>query len=89
MLARIGSVDQATESQALVEFFDQENESLYHQAGKITLNLHSVIVSLDLGPEVPIAKSKDIRSSLGCVVRLTSQAANKTTDVTEETLPVA
>lgn len=89
LLARIGSVDQATALQALIDFSDHGNESLYHQVGKITRGLHSAIVSLDLDPEVPGAEGKDIQSRLGYVIELTSEAANKTMDVAEEALPIA
>ncbi len=89
VLARINSADKDAAIQALIEFSDGRNESLYRQVGRITRGLHNAIVSLELDPDVPGAEDRDVQARLGYVIELTSEAANKTMDIAEEALPVA
>ena len=76
----------------LINQFSQErNNRLYREVGKLTRELHSAIVKLEMdtcnagGEPSPITDATD---RLSFVVEMTEKAANRTMDLVEESTPL-
>jgi chemotaxis protein CheZ len=82
-----GNVDNAM--QQLLDFNDGRNVDLYRQIGKITRGLHSTIVNMEVKNDAVDDHQRDVHARLRYVIELTSDAANRTMDLAEDTLPVA
>lgn len=68
------------------------DRGLYHEVGKLTRELHNAIVNFQLDPRVPHAKEvsqiADATQRLNYVVTMTENAANRTMDLVEESVPL-
>jgi chemotaxis protein CheZ len=82
-----GNVENAM--QQLLDFNDGRNVDLYRQVGKITRGLHSAIVNMEIKNDAVGDHQRDVHARLRYVIELTSDAANRTMDLAEDTLPVA
>ncbi|PVZ13802.1 MULTISPECIES: protein phosphatase CheZ [unclassified Pseudomonas] len=75
------------------ELNQARDRGLYQEVGRLTRELHSAIVSFQIDPRLSDASEAsqitDATERLDYVVRLTEQAANRTMDLVEQSLPVA
>lgn len=70
------------------------DQSLYREVGRLTRSLHEAIRNFQVDPrnaeqKEALSKMTDASDRLEYVVQMTSQAANRTMDLVEETMPVA
>ncbi|MBW7470348.1 protein phosphatase CheZ [Marinobacter sp. M216] len=76
------------------ELSEVRDQSLYREVGRLTRSLHEAIRNFQVDPrsaeqQEALSKMTDASDRLEYVVRMTSQAANRTMDLVEETMPVA
>lgn len=74
--------------QELMSINEARHNALYQQIGKITRGLHDAISNLEFANE-ETGQERDVQARVGYVIDLTSEAANKTMDIAEETTPIA
>ncbi len=76
------------------ELSEVRDQSLYREVGRLTRSLHEAIRNFQIDPrsaeqQEALSKMSDASDRLEYVVQMTSQAANRTMDLVEETMPVA
>lgn len=76
------------------ELSEVRDQSLYHEVGRLTRSLHEAIRNFQIDPrnaeqQEALSKMTDASDRLEYVVQMTGQAANRTMDLVEETMPVA
>ncbi|MDO6440797.1 MULTISPECIES: protein phosphatase CheZ [unclassified Marinobacter] len=76
------------------EMGDVRDQSLYQEVGRLTRTLHESIRNFQIDPRSPEQKEvlsmmTDASDRLAYVVQMTGQAANRTMDLVEESMPVA
>ncbi len=74
--------------QELISINEERHDALYQQIGKITRGLHSAITNLEFA-NAENDEDRDVKARVDYVIELTSEAANKTMDIAEETTPIA
>jgi chemotaxis protein CheZ len=74
--------------QELMDINEARHDALYQQIGKITRGLHEAIANLEFA-NAETDNDRDLQARVGYVIDLTSEAANKTMDIAEETTPIA
>ena len=74
--------------QELMSINEARHDALYQQIGKITRGLHDAISNLEFA-NADTDQERDVQARVGYVIDLTSEAANKTMDIAEETTPIA
>ncbi|MDA8362295.1 MAG: protein phosphatase CheZ [Gammaproteobacteria bacterium] len=93
MLARrIEDSDDDDASRILDEFHNGRDADLFGEIGRLTRDLHDTLNSFQLDARVAAIAEKDIpdaRDRLNYVVSMTEQAARRTLNAIEETLPVS
>lgn len=72
----------------LMSINEQCHDALYQQIGKITRGLHNAIANLEFA-NAESEEERDVKARVDYVLDLTSEAANKTMDLAEETTPIA
>lgn len=76
------------------ELSEVRDQSLYREVGRLTRTLHEAIHNFQIDPRSPEQKEvlslmTDASDRLAYVVQMTGQAANRTMDLVEETMPIA
>lgn len=76
------------------ELSEVRDQSLYHEVGRLTRSLHEAMRNFQIDPRNPeqqeaLSKMTDASDRLEYVVKMTGQAANRTMDLAEESMPVA
>lgn len=76
------------------ELSEVRDQSLYREVGRLTRSLHEAIRNFQIDPrsaeqQEALSKMTDASDRLEYVVQMTGQAANRTMDLVEETMPVA
>src|SRR5690554_4546255 len=76
------------------ELSEVRDQSLYREVGRLTRSLHEAIRNFQIDPrnaeqKEVLSKMSDASDRLAYVVQMTSQAANRTMDLVEESMPVA
>lgn len=76
------------------ELADVRDQGLYKEVGRLTRSLHEAMRNFQIDPrnteqKEALSKMTDASDRLEYVVRMTSQAANRTMDLVEESMPVA
>lgn len=69
-----------------------ENKELFAEVGKLTRQLHDSLTSFQLDPKIANLATDDIpdaKERLSYVMNMTEQAANKTMDAVDSSLPLA
>ncbi|TLX55476.1 protein phosphatase [Stutzerimonas nosocomialis] len=68
------------------------DNGLYREVGKLTRELHTAIVNLQIDPRTPhateVSQISDATERLSYVVQMTERAANRTMDLVEECAPL-
>lgn len=75
------------------ELAEVRNQGLYHEVGRLTRSLHEAMRNFQIDPRNPeqreaLSKMTDASDRLEYVVKMTGQAANRTMDLVEESMPV-
>ena len=91
------SVDQGDFRSALDQIRDLDmmrDQSLYHEVGRLTRSLHEAIQNFHIDAhnaeqQAELSKMADASDRLAYVVKMTSQAANRTLDLVEESMPLS
>ncbi|WP_372996951.1 protein phosphatase CheZ [Marinobacter sp.] len=76
------------------ELSEVRDQSLYREVGRLTRSLHEAIRNFQIDPrnaeqQEALSKMTDASDRLEYVVQMTGEAANRTMDLVEETMPVA
>ncbi len=90
----INSGDHARAMSVISDLSEVRDQSLYREVGRLTRSLHEAIRNFQIDPRSPeqkeaLSKMSDASDRLAYVVQMTSQAANRTMDLVEESMPVA
>ncbi|MFC7293965.1 protein phosphatase CheZ [Marinobacter aromaticivorans] len=90
----VESGDYAGAMNLINELNEVRDQSLYREVGRLTRTLHEAIRNFQIDPRSPEQKEvlslmTDASDRLAYVVQMTSQAANRTMDLVEESMPVA
>lgn len=91
------SVDAGDYAKAMTlinELSEVRDQSLYREVGRLTRSLHEAIRNFQIDPrnaeqQEALSKMTDASDRLEYVVQMTGEAANRTMDLVEETMPVA
>lgn len=91
------SVDQGDFRSALDQIRDLDmmrDQSLYHEVGRLTRSLHEAIQNFHIDAhnaeqQAELSKMADASDRLAYVVKMTSQAANRTLDLVEDSMPLS
>lgn len=84
--------DEAVVHNLLDNLAKLRESSLFHELGKLTRELHETINSFHLDARIADLTQKDIpdaKERLNYVITMTEQAANRTLDAVEQSLPVS
>ncbi|MDN6318772.1 MAG: protein phosphatase CheZ [Marinobacter sp.] len=86
--------DYARSMTLINELSDVRDQSLYQEVGRLTRTLHEAIRNFQIDPRSQEQKEvlsvmTDASDRLAYVVQMTSQAANRTMDLVEESMPIA
>ncbi|PSF06169.1 protein phosphatase [Marinobacter fuscus] len=76
------------------ELSEVRDQSLYREVGRLTRSLHEAIRNFQIDPtsaeqKEVLSKMTDASDRLSYVVQMTGQAANRTMDLVEESMPMA
>ncbi|KPQ29639.1 MAG: chemotaxis protein CheZ [Marinobacter excellens HL-55] len=90
----ISSGDHARAMSVISDLSEVRDQSLYREVGRLTRSLHEAIRNFQIDPRSPeqkeaLSKMSDASDRLAYVVQMTSQAANRTMDLVEESMPAA
>jgi chemotaxis protein CheZ len=91
------SVDNGDYRNALDQIRDLDmmrDKSLYREVGRLTRSLHEAIQNFHIDAhnaeqQAELSKMADASDRLAYVVKMTSQAANRTLDLVEESMPLS
>lgn len=86
--------DYARSMTLINELSDVRDQSLYQEVGRLTRTLHEAIRNFQIDPRSQEQKEvlsvmTDASDRLAYVVQMTGQAANRTMDLVEESMPIA
>ncbi|QSP94385.1 protein phosphatase CheZ [Marinobacter salinisoli] len=86
--------DYAQAMSVINELSEVRDQSLYREVGRLTRSLHEAIRNFQIDPRSPqqreaLSKMSDASDRLAYVVQMTSEAANRTMDLVEESMPLA
>lgn len=84
--------DNESANQIINEAASPENQELFAEVGKLTRQLHDSLNNFQLDPKIANLASDDIpdaKERLSYVMSMTEQAANKTMDAVDSSLPLA
>jgi len=90
----INAGDYAKAMSVIGNLSEVRDQSLYREVGRLTRSLHEAIRNFQIDPrnaeqKEVLSKMTDASDRLAYVVEMTSQAANRTMDLVEESMPVA
>ena len=88
----VESGDFAAAASVIKNLSDLRERNLYHELGHLTRALHEAIKNLSIdysGDSSKVETFDDASNRLDYVIKLTNNAANKTLDLVEESLPVS
>ncbi|WP_100639771.1 protein phosphatase CheZ [Marinobacter salexigens] len=90
----VESGDYAGAMTLINELSEVRDQSLYREVGRLTRTLHEAISNFQIDPRSPEQKEvlslmTDASDRLAYVVQMTGQAANRTMDLVEESMPIA
>jgi chemotaxis protein CheZ len=90
----ISSGNYARAMSVINELSEVRDQSLYREVGRLTRSLHEAIRNFQIDArsaeqKEALSKMSDASDRLAYVVQMTSQAANRTMDLVEESMPVA
>src|SRR5690554_3050982 len=90
----VESGDYAGAMNLINQLSEVRDQSLYREVGRLTRSLHEAIRNFQIDPRSQEQKEvlslmTDASDRLAYVVQMTSQAANRTMDLVEESMPVA
>ncbi len=90
----INAGDHARAMAAINELSEVRDQSLYQEVGRLTRSLHEAIRNFQIDPrsaeqQEALSAMSDASDRLNYVVEMTNQAANRTMDLVEESMPVA
>ena len=77
------------------ELYQKRDFGLYQEIGKLTRNIHEAIrdfeidITIPSTEDEPSSKMADASDRLNYVIKLTENAANKTMDMVEDTIPIS
>lgn len=94
LVQSVESGDYARSMTLISELSDVRDQSLYQEVGRLTRTLHEAIRNFQIDPRSQEQKEvlsvmTDASDRLAYVVQMTSQAANRTMDLVEESMPIA
>lgn len=92
LVAALEAGDQDTANQILLGATSLENKELFAEVGKLTRQLHDSLNNFQLDPKIANLATDDIpdaKERLSYVMNMTEQAANKTMDAIDSSLPLA
>lgn len=84
--------DNESANQILAGITNPESKELFAEVGKLTRQLHDSLTSFQLDPKIANLATDDIpdaKERLSYVMNMTEQAANKTMDAVDSSLPLA
>lgn len=90
----VESGDYASAMNLINELSEVRDQSLYREVGRLTRTLHEAIRNFQIDPQSQEQKEvlslmTDASDRLAYVVQMTGQAANRTMDLVEESMPLA
>lgn len=90
----VGNGDYARAMTLINELSEVRDQSLYREVGRLTRSLHEAIRNFQIDPRnaeqrEALSAMSDASDRLNYVVKMTSQAANRTMDIVEESMPLA
>lgn len=94
LMESVESGDYARSMTLINELSDVRDQSLYQEVGRLTRTLHEAIRNFQIDPRSQEQKEvlsvmTDASDRLAYVVQMTGQAANRTMDLVEESMPIA
>lgn len=92
LVAALESGDNDTANQIVLGIAVPEQKELFAEVGKLTRQLHDSLANFQLDPKIADLATDDIpdaKERLSYVMSLTEQAANKTMDAVDASLPLA
>jgi len=90
----VNAGDHARAMAAINELSEVRDQSLYQEVGRLTRSLHEAIRNFQIDArsaeqQEALSAMSDASDRLNYVVEMTNQAANRTMDLVEESMPVA
>lgn len=92
LVAALEAGDNESANEIVKNLTSQENRELFDEVGKLTRQLHDSLRNFQLDPKIANLATDDIpdaKERLNYVMNITEQAANKTMDAIDESLPLA
>ncbi|NVK25995.1 MAG: protein phosphatase CheZ [Gammaproteobacteria bacterium] len=92
LVAALEAGDNESANQIINESASPENKELFAEVGKLTRQLHDSLTNFQLDPKIANLATDDIpdaKERLNYVMSMTEQAANKTMDAVDSSLPLA
>ncbi|MGO1503008.1 MAG: protein phosphatase CheZ [Marinobacter sp.] len=94
LMESVENGDYARSMTLINELSDVRDQSLYQEVGRLTRTLHEAIRNFQIDPRSEEQKEvlsvmTDASDRLAYVVQMTGQAANRTMDLVEESMPLA
>lgn len=91
---RVQAGDYARAMTLINELGEVRDQSLYREVGRLTRSLHEAIRNFQIDPrnaeqKAVLSKMTDASDRLEYVVQMTGEAANRTMDLVEDTMPLA
>ncbi len=94
LLSQLEKGNSVDAMQTISSLHFQRDQFLYQEVGKLTRSLHTAIRDLDIGSaddaaSKDMSKMSDASDRLNFVIEKTENAANKTMDLVEDTIPLS
>lgn len=94
LVEQVNAGDYASAMRLINDLNEVRDQSLYREVGRLTRSLHEAIRNFQIDPQNPeqqeaLSKMSDASDRLEYVVKMTSNAANRTMDLVEDAMPRA
>jgi chemotaxis protein CheZ len=92
LVAALEAGDNESANQIVMGFTSPEHKELFAEVGKLTRQLHDSLTNFQLDPKIANLATDDIpdaKERLSYVMNMTEQAANRTMDAIDSSLPLA
>ena len=95
LIEQLEDGDSAAAMETINELYKKRDYGLYQEIGKLTRNIHNAIQNFQIDIAVPandkesVSRMNDASDRLNYVITLTENAANKTMDMVEDTIPIS
>lgn len=92
LVAALEAGDNESANQIVLGFSNPEQTELFAEVGKLTRQLHDSLTNFQLDPKIANLATDDIpdaKERLSYVMNMTEQAANRTMDAIDSSLPLA